>query len=373
MVVDERELGMGVIKVFKELFGTCNTKADLNSQPTIVKLIAASRICVLPMTWYSIILGGVLAWLYGYFDPIVFVLVFIGFSLAHIADNILNDYEDYRAGIDTPDYFRALYGPHPFISGFIDKKTLFKFLYFIAIYNAALTVYLTIKVGILVLVLAVTGFMVMLSYAGLLGNAKKHGIGELLVSYVWGPVMIGGTFYSLTGFLNGWIILLSLSYGLMVSGVLIGKHLDKIIDVSAQDHKRGLLTLPARIGIDSTKKFVRTLYLLVPLFISLLLYVMFYNPLVFILLLSYVRMVVVIRIFKRDRPQSKPEEWGVWPLWYVAWSFISMDIVGKYLILALILVAITSYLGLIAGIPVFLLALLYEARKFKELKKYLSL
>ncbi len=45
-------------------------------------------------------LGTSLAWYDGYFNPGLALLAFIGLLLAHVSVNVLNDYFDYRSGID---------------------------------------------------------------------------------------------------------------------------------------------------------------------------------------------------------------------------------------------------------------------------------
>ena len=54
---------------------------------------------------------------------------------------------------------------------------------------------------------------------------KHHGLGEPGVLIVWGPLMIGGTYYVTTGTLEPWVIVASLPYALLVSCVLLGKHI----------------------------------------------------------------------------------------------------------------------------------------------------
>ena len=45
---------------------------------------------------------------YGYL-----ALAIVGLVAAHAANNMINDYFDMSEGIDTDEYVRALYAPHP--------------------------------------------------------------------------------------------------------------------------------------------------------------------------------------------------------------------------------------------------------------------
>ena len=47
-----------------------------------------------------VLLGTAISWHEGYFDLLKFVLTLIGLLLAHSSVNILNDYFDYKSGID---------------------------------------------------------------------------------------------------------------------------------------------------------------------------------------------------------------------------------------------------------------------------------
>ena len=46
--------------------------------------------------------------------------------------------------------------------------------------------------------------------------AKRCGLGEPGVFLVWGPLMIGGTFYAGTGVPPGWVWVASLPYAILV-------------------------------------------------------------------------------------------------------------------------------------------------------------
>src|SRR3989442_10026277 len=84
-----------------------------------------TRACVFSMTLTSGLIGGLLAsasaaaprW--GYF-----ALALVGLVVAHAANNMINDYFDLSGGVDTAEYTRALYAPHPILSGLISKRGL---------------------------------------------------------------------------------------------------------------------------------------------------------------------------------------------------------------------------------------------------------
>src|SRR5499433_1868990 len=91
----------------------------------VSRWLLITRACVFSMTITSALIGGLLAaatatapnW--GYFT-----LALVGLVLAHAANNMINDYFDTAGGVDTAEYTRALYAPHPLLSGLISKRSL---------------------------------------------------------------------------------------------------------------------------------------------------------------------------------------------------------------------------------------------------------
>src|SRR5437899_2841206 len=91
----------------------------------VSRWLLITRACVFSMTLTSGLIGGLLAaataaaprW--GYF-----ALALLGLVIAHAANNMINDYFDLAGGVDTAEYTRALYAPHPILSGLISKRGL---------------------------------------------------------------------------------------------------------------------------------------------------------------------------------------------------------------------------------------------------------
>ena len=51
-------------------------------------------------------------------------LALLGIVLAHTGNNLMNDLSDTEVGLDTDAYPRALYAPHPFLSGLVTRRQL---------------------------------------------------------------------------------------------------------------------------------------------------------------------------------------------------------------------------------------------------------
>src|SRR4029450_9614510 len=83
------------------------------------------RACVFSMTITSALIGGLLA---AATAPAAHwgacTLALVGLVLAHAANNMINDWFDTAGGVDTSEYTRALYAPHPLLARLISKKGL---------------------------------------------------------------------------------------------------------------------------------------------------------------------------------------------------------------------------------------------------------
>src|SRR5499427_2570841 len=91
----------------------------------VSRWLLITRACVFSMTLTSGLIGGLLA---AASAPAVrwdlSALALVGLVIAHAANNMINDYFDTTGGVDTAEYTRALYAPHPLLSGLISKRGL---------------------------------------------------------------------------------------------------------------------------------------------------------------------------------------------------------------------------------------------------------
>ena len=62
---------------------------------------------------------------------------------------------------------------------------------------------LTVARGWPIVAFALGGFLLSTAYTAPPLRLKKHGLGEPTVLVVWGPLMVGGTYYAATGAIPG--------------------------------------------------------------------------------------------------------------------------------------------------------------------------
>ncbi|MGZ9160598.1 MAG: prenyltransferase, partial [Candidatus Limnocylindrales bacterium] len=197
---------------WKEILETANPPATRRLD-TVGTWLVITRAAVFPMTIWSGLIGGLLAVEANRTSggaPVdwgLFLLAVVGLVLAHAANNMINDYFDTSGGVDTPDYVRALYAPHPILSGWVTKRQLEIAILIVNAIGAALMLYLAAIRGPLIIAFALAGLFVSVFYVAPPIRLKHHGLGEPGVFLVWGPLMVGGTFLAATGTIPPWVLL----------------------------------------------------------------------------------------------------------------------------------------------------------------------
>ena len=301
----------------------------------ISRWLIATRSAVFVMTFLSAAIGGILAFKAGKFDFWLWLLTTAGLILAHATNNLINDYTDYIKGVDHDNYFRAQYGPQPLEHGLMTRRQLIAYIVVTGLLALAIGVYLVYLRGTLALILLALGAFFVLFYTYPL---KYIGLGEVAVLIVWGPLMVGGTYYIITGEWNWNVVIASLPYALGVTAVLFGKHIDKYED----DKRRGIRTLPVILGERNARIAVLGMLLLQYISVIYLVLTGFFTPFMLIVLLAIPVFTKVWKAYTSPRPESPPEGYPpeAWPLWYVALAFWHNRRFGTLYLLGLIIEAV---------------------------------
>ena len=307
---------------YKILNGTYDARSEPVQQlDSFSRWLIATRSVVFVMTANSAIIGGLLYLLYAGFSwgfLLPFTLALIGLVTAHAASNLFNDYWDAKHGIDTSkDYFRPAYMPHPTLSGMMSPRGLFEMGLGHLALMLAITAYFVAVRGPLVLVFAGLGALFLTVYAGGPFPLKRIGLGEPTVFVVWGPLMVGGTFFVLSGVLPLWVIIASIPYAVSVTTVLFGKHIDKI----DYDTPLGVKTVPVILGEKATKRALEALIVIAYVAVVGLVATSYIPIWSLISLLALPRASQLFQVLQKPRPSEAPPGAIAWPIWYLGFVF----------------------------------------------------
>jgi 1,4-dihydroxy-2-naphthoate polyprenyltransferase len=306
----------------------------------VARWLVAARAAVLVMTLTSAFVAGVLAFRDGAFDGLRFVLVAIGLAFSHATNNLVNDLTDHARGVDDDDYFRAQYGAHPLSQGLMSRGQMLRYIAFTGAIAIAAGLWLVVLRGGATLALMGVGVIFVLFYTW---PMKIVGLGEPAVLVVWGPLMVGGGYYVITGHIDAGIVLASLPLSLGASTVIFGKHVDKL----EQDRAKGIRTLPVILGEVRSRAVVRVMLVLQYGVTALLVARGDAGPAMALVLFAAPTVRKVLEAYRHPRPAEPPPELprGVWPLWYVALAFHHTRRFGTLYVGALLLDAIMRRVG----------------------------
>lgn len=292
------------------------TESEWRALDPVARWLIACRASVLFMTFTAAALGGLLAWREGVFNWTLWLATAIGLLFAHATNNLLNDFTDSRRGIDKDNYYRNQYGVHVLEQGLVSIAEFWRYVAVTAGIALLLGGWLILERGGLATHLMLAGGFFVLFYTWPL---KYYGLGEPAVLLVWGPLMVGGSYYILAGSWSWDVAALSLVFALGPTSVLFGKHTDKL----EADRSKGVNTLPVLLGEARARRW--TLGMLAAQYLLCLALVAagaFGWP----LLLVFAALPLWLplwRVFQRAKPSSPPANYpgGIWPLWFSAHAF----------------------------------------------------
>ena len=316
------------------------SKEEWAGLDVISKWLIAVRAAVLIMTFLSAAIAGILAIQAGKFNFWLWLPLVIGLVMAHATNNLINDYTDFVRGVDQDNYYRAQYGPQPLVHGLLNKRQLIQYAVITGLIAVACGAILIYARGGYTLLLMGLGAFFVLFYTFPL---KYIALGEVAVLVVWGPLMIGGGYYVITGEWDWLVVLASLPYALGVTGVIFGKHIDKI----EMDRERGIRTLPVLLGDRISRYTVIGMFLMQYLLVVYLVIASYFTLVTLVVFLAIYGLFRILPMFLNPKPEKKPDDYpDVWPNWYVAGAFYHNRQFGMLYLIGLMLNAVLVHLFL---------------------------
>ncbi|MCZ2460591.1 MAG: prenyltransferase [Chitinophagales bacterium] len=309
------------------------SKEEWMKLDVVSKWLISTRSAVFVMTAISCIIGGLLAFHSGTFIWTNFAVAFIGLIFAHASNNLINDLVDSKMGIDKDNYYRSQYGPQTVEHGLLTRAALYIYIAVSLAVALLCGAYLVWQTGATTLYLLLAGLFFVIFYTWPL---KYVGLGELTVIAVWGPLMVGGTYFVTTGGTWSWqVVIIGLVYALGPTSVLFGKHIDK----SAEDQKKKVFTLPVILGEKLSRRVTIVLWLIQYALLAWLVIDGYLSLAMIVVLLAVPKFIWAAKAFSQPRPAEKPEGkmGAAWPLYLVHHAFLYNKRFGSLFLLGLII------------------------------------
>lgn len=192
----------------------------------------ATRPWSLVMTFVSTCFAGILAYGKESFSLLHFFLVMVGLLIAHIAANMANDWYDVKHGVDE-NAPTAQNRPHPLLFEEVNQSTYKMVVFSLYLIGFIIGLYFTWLRGLPIMAFIVLGALFGIFYTADPILLKHRSYGEISVFLAFGPLMVGGAYYALTGIFSWSPMIASTPIGLLVALVLLANNIrDKDFDAS---------------------------------------------------------------------------------------------------------------------------------------------
>lgn len=208
----------------------------------------------LPLAFAAIIVGTVLAWEQGHFDPWVALLALITAGLLQILSNLANDYGDAVKGSDKPDRIGPLRGMQ---KGMITpqqmKRALIVTVALICLFGLALLCVAWQSVGDFIGFLALGGLSIVAAITYTVGTRPYGyiGLGDISVLVFFGWLSVLGSWYLQAHNVEAAIFLPATACGLQATAVL---NINNLRDIDS-DRQNGKNTLAVRLGPVNARRY----------------------------------------------------------------------------------------------------------------------
>jgi 1,4-dihydroxy-2-naphthoate octaprenyltransferase len=209
------------------------------------------------LTVVLIFVGTCLAWYEGYFHLQYALLAFAGLLLLHISVNTLNDYFDYKSGIDLETIKTPFSGGSGILpANLLAPASVARFGFACFLLAIPIGIYFIVLRGWLLLPILVAGALCVMLYTT---HLVKWGMGELAAGLGLGTLPVLGAYFVQTGMYSWNGAIAAIPSGILVHNLLL---LNEFPDVEA-DRKGNRKTFPIAMGKNRASLLYATLTLTV--------------------------------------------------------------------------------------------------------------
>ena len=203
--------------------------------------ILAIRPKTLPAGIAPVVIGTAMAFGDGLFHAPSALLALSASLCIQIGTNLANDYFDFKKGADTSDRKGPIRVTQ---AGLIKPQTVLIASIIFFILAAVSSIYLIHRAGIGILFIAIASIVSGVLYTAGPRPLGYMGLGDLFVLVFFGPVAVGGTYYTQGLEINSAVIVAGLAPGFLSTAVLA---VNNMRDIDT-DRRAGKLTLAVRFG-----------------------------------------------------------------------------------------------------------------------------
>ena len=226
-----------------------NTPLDARGPNPLVLRLKALRAFSLPVSMLPVpaAAAAILPW--RQWDWAVLIAATLGAGLLHLTGNLLNDYFDYRSGVDRKLDEDDNRPGRLLVRGQLRPREVLAEALLCAAAAAPLVAFLVWRVGPGLLWFALAGAVGLYIYTGPPLHLKYRALGEVNIFLVFGPLLTVGAAYSQTGRIEWSVLPLSVAIGCLTTAVLVGNNLRD----ADEDASGKIRTLAHVIGVPALR------------------------------------------------------------------------------------------------------------------------
>ena len=206
--------------------------------------VAATRPFAFPASLVAVLTGtaaaaGVRDWRWGVLTAELFAV-----ALMHGIGNLLNDYFDYRSGVDCRTEDDEGRPGRFLVKGILSPRQVLQLAVLLAVPLPLLGGFLIWTGGWPVVALAAAGLIGAYVYTGPPFALKYRGLGELCIFVVYGPAIMVGAAYMQLERVDPRVLLYSIPVGMLTTAILAANNLRDV----AEDGQARIATLAQLLG-----------------------------------------------------------------------------------------------------------------------------
>lgn len=196
------------------------------------------------MSAISVTVGATLAAVHGTFSWPLYIATALAMIAIHGGVNLLNDFFDFRSGVDAEGVATARYRPHPLVEGKIYPLPVLWVSILLFAAGAAIGSLLAFLRGWEIFLIGVIGLIAGICYTAPPIPYKYKALGEVSVFLMWGPLSVGAAFFVQTQRFSLDALLVSIPFGVLVALVLFANNLRDF----ETDNRAGVINIAIVLG-----------------------------------------------------------------------------------------------------------------------------
>ena len=177
------------------------------------------------MSAISVSVGAVLAATHGAFSWKLYVITAVAMMAVHGGVNLMNDFFDYKSGVDIADAATTQYRPHPLAEGKLYPMPVLWVSIILFSLGIGLGLMLAYLRGWEILWIGGIGVAAGVLYTAPPLSYKYKAWGELSVFLMWGPLSVEAAYFIQTGYFSWEAFWVSIPFGVLVALVLFANNL----------------------------------------------------------------------------------------------------------------------------------------------------